>query len=413
MKFDRTGNRVIPETSDRAGGRIQREMTPVELQYILDRADSGDPSDLCRLAQELEERNWDIRNSLETRVNALLGCGWDILPPPDRSGDAHAEMIAQHFAEALRNAGNLNEYDTFQELLGDLSGAVIAPYAVSEIIWDGAELAGFRSIEGRHFTFLKSREPRLVTTDHPEGMELPPYKFIFHRNHRTGSELCRGGLIRTLAWLHCFQSYPLKDFLAYAERFGMPFLIAKLDRTTYEKDRSIVQNAIRNFGPRGGGVFSKNMELELLQAASGGENVYKTLLSYTSDAITKVILGQLASSSRSSGLSGGDAQTRVRQDILEADARKMESTIRAQLAAPWTAFHYGSGAPVPHLRFRVEPPEDLAAFASMLASLHSAGFTGDPDEIGRRFGLHLVKRTTRASLRTHTTNKNERKQEQE
>ncbi len=391
MKFDPKNNRTIHDPADRTGSRIRREMTPAELQYIMERADSGDPSDLCRLALELEEKNWDIRNSVSTRRNALLGCGWKILPPHGRT-DAFAKMIAEHWEDVLRNTGNLNGLDTFQNLVSDLSGAIIAPFAVSEIIWEGSEIAGFQSIESRHFTMIDSLTPKLVTSSDPRGIPLPPNKFIIHWNHRTGSELCRGGLIRTLAWLHCFQSYPLKDWLSYTERFGMPFIVAKLDRTAYEKDKTVVQNAIRNFGPRGGGVFSKNMELELLQAASGGENVYESLLSYMSDAITKVILGQLAASSNSSGLSGGDAQSRVRQDILEADARNMEMTIRAQLAAPWTAFHYGPEAPVPVLQFQVEPPEDMASFAATLASLYAAGFDADPDEISQRFGIRLTRR---------------------
>lgn len=389
MKFDKSKNRAVHEIVDRYSSSLRGELNPVEIRDIMERADNGSPADLCRLASELEEKNWDIRNSMSTRINALLGCDRDVIPPP---GDTSPEgmKIARHFHETLCRAGELNGFDTFEDLLEDLSHAVIAPFAVSEIIWDGAELLGFRNIPGHHFTFYDSLEPKLITQDHPEGIALPPNKFLIHRHNRTGGDICRGGLIRTLAWLHCFQSYPMKDWLAFAERFGMPFIVAKLDRTAYEKDRNAVQKAIRNFGPRGGGVFSKSMEIELLQAgANNSSTVYEAIISHISDAITKVILGQLASSGRSSGLSGGDAQSKVRQDLLEADAKKMEATIRSGLAAPWTAYHYGPSAPVPVLRFRVEPPEDLQAFAQTLEALHQAGFCADPDEIGKRFGIQL------------------------
>lgn len=392
MQFDNSNNRVIHETIDRNAGFIQQELTPSAIRDLMERANNGSPGELCKLALELEEKNWDIRNSMATRRNTLLGCEWQITPPAtEHSPEAY--RIAQHFENALRSAGELNEFDSFQDLINDLSGAVIAPYAVSEIIWDGAELLGFRGIEGRHFSFRNPDGPQLITRDAPEGRPLPPYKFLFHWHHRIGSDICRGGLIRTLAWLHCFQSYPMKDWMAFAERYGMPFLVAKLDRAAYDKDRAAVQNAIRNFGPRGGGVFSKAMEIELLQSAAGNSGtVYEAIISHMSDAITKVILGQLATSGRSSGLSGGDAQSKVRQDILEADARKIESTIRSGLAAPWTMFHYGPDAPVPVLRFRVEPPEDLTHFAQTLASLYSAGLEADPEEIGKRFGIHLKRK---------------------
>ena len=391
MKFDKRKNRTIHEFMDRYSSSLRVELNPVEIRDIMERADHGSPADLCRLASELEEKNWDIRNSMSTRINALLGCTWDVTPPV---GDHSPEgiKIARHFQATLNRAGELNGFDTFADLLEDLSHAVIAPFAVSEIIWDGPELLGFRNIPGHHFTFYDSLEPKLITQEHPEGMPLPPHKFLIHRHNRIGGDICRGGLIRTLAWLHCFQSYPMKDWLAFTERFGMPFIVAKLDRTAYEKDRSAVQKAIRNFGPRGGGVFSKSMEIELLQAgANNSSTVYEAIIDHISDAITKVILGQLASSGKSSGLSGGDAQSKVRQDILEADAKKLEATIRSGLAAPWTAYHYGSSAPVPVLRFRVEPPEDLSIFAQTLESLHRAGFDADPDEISKRFGIQLKK----------------------
>ncbi|MBR2426785.1 MAG: DUF935 family protein [Lentisphaeria bacterium] len=393
MKFDKTHKRVVHEITDRYSNRLRTELNPVEIEDIIRRADAGSPADLCRLASELEEKNWDIRNSMATRCNALLGCEWYVTPPPGAQ-EPEGENIARHFQDSLQRAGELNEFDTFEELLEDLSHAIIAPYAVSEIIWDGPELIGFRNIPGHHFTFHDSLEPRLITQDHPEGILLPPHKFLIHHHTRTCGDICRGGLIRTLAWLHCFQSYPMKDWLAFAERYGMPFIVAKLDRSAYEKDRMTVQKAIRNFGPRGGGVFSKSMEIELLQAGAGNSSaVYEAIITHISEAITKVILGQLASSGKAAGLSGGDAQSKVRQDILEADAKKMEATIRAGIAAPWTAYHYGPDAPVPVVRFRVEPPEDLTEFARTLESLHHAGFDADPEEIGKRFGLHLIKNT--------------------
>ncbi|MBO4647106.1 MAG: DUF935 family protein [Lentisphaeria bacterium] len=87
-------------------------------------------------------------------------------------------------------------------------------------------------------------------------------------------------------------------------------------------------------------------------------------------------------------MSNGDAQTAVRQDILEADARSLESTVRAQIASPWTAFHF-NGAAVPKIHFKVEPTEDQANLATVVNTLSQAGFKADPAELSERFGLKL------------------------
>jgi hypothetical protein len=88
-------------------------------------------------------------------------------------------------------------------------------------------------------------------------------------------------------------------------------------------------------------------------------------------------------------MSNGDAQTAVRQDILKSDARAVASTVRAQLAAPWTRFRFGENAPVPRLHFKVEQPEDLAQLAAMVNTLSQAGFKADAAELSARFGLKL------------------------
>ena len=88
-------------------------------------------------------------------------------------------------------------------------------------------------------------------------------------------------------------------------------------------------------------------------------------------------------------MSNGDAQSAVRQDILEADARAVASTIRAQLAEPWTRFRYGAGAPVPAVHFKVERPEDLTMLSGVIGTLSAAGYKADPAELSERFGLKL------------------------
>ena len=89
-------------------------------------------------------------------------------------------------------------------------------------------------------------------------------------------------------------------------------------------------------------------------------------------------------------MSNGDAQSAVRQDILEADARAVQATIYAQIIAPWMSFHYPPGTPMPEVQFDVKPPEDQAGFASIVATLAGAGYHADPAELSKRFGLNLT-----------------------
>lgn len=404
VKRKRTGNTVparrvvlLPEDRYRYSGMTS--YTPARLTALFQAANSGDIEQLCICGREILERNWDIQGAMDQRADALCGVGWEIRP--GGPGEA-AKRAADAFAAALDDTGFslgfTDRPETFQELLRNLLDAVILPFAAAEIVWkDGGVLEGFQTIEPHCFTLRNSMVPRLVTDESPDGMELEPEKFIIHQ-HRRRPDPARSGKIRVLAWLHCLQNWPLKDLFSFIERFGMPFVVARVDQNTWENERDILQRVIRSFGPDGGGIFTNSTEIQLLNAANtGGDNVYFRALEFCHDAIYTLLVGQLASSGDSAGMSNGDAQSAVRQDILEADARAIESTIRAQIAAPWTRFQFGENVPVPKFHFKVEPPEDEKATADKnlvkaqtIQTLAGAGYKADAAAVSKMFGLPLT-----------------------
>lgn len=389
------GRMVLPQAEDRYRYLTSGSYTPARLTALFHAANTGDIEQLCLCGREILERNWDIIGALEQRSDALCGLEWDVVAGDGREGSREA---AEAFAHALANAGLTEDAEgrpeTFQELLPNLVDAVVLPFTAAEILWaPGGELLGFQTVEPHFFTLRESLFPRLITDEHPEGLELPRNKFIVHQFRRK-PDPARAGKIRVLAWLHCLQNWPLKDLFSFIERFGMPFVVARVDQNTWDNEREVLKNVIRSFGPDGGGVFTNSTEIQLLNAANtGGDNVYFRALEFTHNAIYTLLVGQLASSGDSSGMSNGDAQTAVRQDILEADARAVEATIRAQVAAPWTRFHYGDRAAAPLLRFKVRPPEDEKAVADKalvkaqtVQTLAAAGYVIPAEEIQKVFG---------------------------
>lgn len=392
-----SGMQIKPEPmSDRQTFDVSRGMTPRHVDRILLQANGGDVEAQCQLARELPEKNHDIAAHLRTRKNTLIGCQWTV-EPGDKSSQAKtaAEKLSVSLAQTGVTVPELGKIGTFRQLLRDLSDALLPGFAVSEIVWrgGGSGFFGFRPIEQRFFSFTKGYTPRLrVSGNLGDGVELPRGKIIFHNTSENGSDPARGGLIRPLAWLDCFSRVTLKDFLSFVERYGMPFVVAKVDENTWNNEKEMLNALICNFGPNGGGVFSKSTELELLQAANNTGDVYLRLLEYLGDAIAKVILGQTASSKDASGLSGGDAQSQVRQDILESDARKLEDTINSDLFEVWTRFNFSDGTPAPVLQIETGAPEDTQALAGTVKMLYEAGLQADEAEMSKKFGFKLSRR---------------------
>lgn len=377
------------ETSDRTDYDTGRGLTPEKIDRIMLAANTGDTADQCRLAQEILEKNADIMQAFATRRNAVIGCGWHLEPGDD---SPEAKQAAKQLEKQLRECGNGEDADTFEDLLEDLLGALLPGFAVSEILWlNGGGIAGFHHIEQKYFTFIDGYTPKLITSDRPGGVEIPRERIIFHRVRFHGGDPVRGGLIRPLAWLHCFKSLDEKDLLGFIERHGMPFIVAKVDPSAFDKEKNLVKRLIGNFGSSGGGIFTKNVELQLLECRNNGD-AYFRLLEHLEAAVNKVILGQTASSGESAGLSKGDAQSKVRQDILESDCRTLQRVIDSQLLKPWTAYNFGITAP-PKLVINCAAPEDTVQLSTVVKTLHEAGYDTDAEEISKRVGLQLTKRT--------------------
>ena len=384
---------TLDERQDRDGREVSRGLTPEQVDAILTQASSaGLTADQCQLSQDLEEKNWDIAQAMQTRRLAVGALDWRVLPGDDTPAAKHAAETLQAQLDSCPGQGGW----TFQDLItSGLIGAAIPGFACAEILWETGRgrlaIAGFKEVEARHLSFEGGLRAPLLKDSGGALHELPPHKFILHRHRARGGDLARGGLIRPLAWLHVFgQLGGMKELLRFIERHGMPFIVAKVSQQAWENDRAKLRSLVRNFGSDGGALFTDAVQVELLQAANTGGDVYFKLLQYTADAITKVILGQTASSGDSAGLSGGDAQSRVRRDILEADAKLISATLTAQLARPWSLFNYGPAVPAPKISAVLDESEDLVQTSTILVNLKNAGFSADPAEISERFGFQLV-----------------------
>lgn len=392
----RAGIAAVPDIFDRQERDISGGITPEDVGRIMRLANSGDIADQARLAVELPEKNPEIFHAVSTRRSSLTGCSYEVQPGDDTPA---AKKAAEAFAAELENAGSGSaKLMTFAGLREHLSGALLPGFAAAEIVWKpGGGLAGFRALDPWHFSFrLGADEPRFLTRDQPLGIELQPAKFLLHYMLPHSSDPARGGLVRPLAWLHCFFNLNFKDLLTYIERYGMPFLLAKVDEATWQTEKNKLVRLIRDFGSAGGGVVSKSTDFEMQTSANTSGFVYFRLLEFLGLSITKVVLGQSASSGDSSGLSKGDAQSQVRQDLLAADGVKLDASIYDQLARPWTLFNFGPDVAVPLVKTMTEADEDLLQQAQIVAALNQAGLQVEAEYASKKFGMPLTRVATPA-----------------
>lgn len=377
---------------DRLQPELTRQLSPGDVDQILRAANTGDCQRQAKLAREMVEKDWDLAQALQTRVAAVAGTPWELQPGADT---LVGRRIAAFVERALRAAGSVpgdEDLDGFGQLLNHMLTSYLPGYSVNEIVWDegGRGVLGFQFIEPQFFTLRDSTALRLVTPEQPLGVELPRGKFIVHRYCHRGGDLTRGGLIRPLAWLYVFKNLNVKDLLRFLEKYGMPFLLARLDQAAYDEERHHLAYLIRHFGSDGGGVFTKAAELQVVQPGANQGDVYFKFMDYCERAISKLILGQTSTSdSKDSNRSTAAVHNQVRQDLRVDDCRALAETLRQDLIGPLVRFNFGDDAPVPHLCFQCQPPTDRELESRILVNLHQAGFAVDPAAVAARFGYPL------------------------
>jgi len=202
------------------------------------------------------------------------------------------------------------------------------------------------------------------------------------------------------AWMYLFKNYALKDWVAFAEVYGMPLRLGKYQPGASPEDKAALLAAVRNLGSDAAGVISAATEIEFIEAASKGSgtlNIYEALASFCDAQMSKAILGQTLTS-EAGGVKGqgsralGEVHAEVRQDLVEADARALSRTITQQVLRPLVGFNFGWDAPVPTFRFIVERPEDLEATArtyKILSEMSEGQFSRE--HLSERFNVPLPK----------------------
>ena len=374
------GVRTIWDNSIAAG------LTPYSLGNLLQSAAQGDAHDYLTLAEEIEERDMHYACEISKRKLAVSRLPISVEAAGDDSG-------AVKMADAVRS---LTKKGGFRGLLKDLLDGIAKGYSVAEIIWDRSSALWYPGRyawrDPRFFTFdLVSRsEVRLLDdADMAQGIPLEPYKFIVHLPHiKTGIPI-RGGLARVAAWAWICKSYTVKDWLAFAEVFGMPLRVGKYNSGAKQDEINILKMAVANLGSDAAAVIPESMLIELIERkGQGGENVFKILADYLDAQVSRLILGQTATTQGTPGKLGNeDAQVEVRHDIRDDDGEQLAETINRDLVKPFIDLNFGPQENYPQLLLQAPEREDVTVLTNALKELVPLGLEVDQSVVRDKLGL--------------------------
>lgn len=372
---------------------VSTGLLPSDVGGIFSEANRGFSRRQSKLCDEIIEKDWDLKQSIETRKAALTSAEWDIVPEsPGGQGDA--DRVKEILHEIKGDTGQ--KLVDFEGFIKSTLDSLLPGFSVAEIYWtDGGTIKGFRPYPSHYFTHYYSQEPRLVikqSESQEETMELKPaQRFVITNNYRLSGDPARGGLIRPIGWVYSFKNLIWKFLLRYQEKFGMPYVAAHIDTAdekVFEVEAEKVRDAIENMASDGGALFSGLTKLEFHEPNySDGEVFFKTL-SELKKAIDKLILGQTSTSdSENSNRSTAQIHNLIRHDILRSDCKIVSRTVNQQIIPLLCEFN--GIANVPRMEFtHYINIEETKTLLETIKLAKDAGLEFDDlQELNRRTGL--------------------------
>lgn len=367
-------------------GHPEIGLDPVRLAGILRSAENGDATRYLELAEAMEEKDLHYLSVMGTRKRAVAQLPITV-EAADESPDAEAD------AELVRN---WLKRDTLEDELADILDAIGKGFSASEIVWDMSERQWWpkrliwRNPNWFQFDRVDGETLRLRDGS-ADGVDLEPFKYVVHMHKAKSGLPMRGGLARAVAWAYLFKNYSLKDWVAFAEVYGLPFRLGRYDAGASADDRRALLRALAQMGSDAAGIIPKTTDIEFVdgkQAASDGA-LFQNLNEYLDRQVSKAVLGQTATTDAEAGGLGGSQGTvhnDVRGDIERADAKLLAATLNLQVVQPLVMLNRGPRKAYPRLVIGREEAVDLDATITAAAELIDRGL-----EVPASWGRKLIR----------------------
>ncbi len=338
-------------------------LTPKRLVSIFREADAGSLSAQMALFEQMEEKDAHVFSVANTRRLAVTGLPWEIVSAAEMPGWGVGRGVSQDRGRADAAASYcdsiLRDLDGFEEALAHLSLAHGRNISVVELVWDatpaGIRLCSTVPIDFGRLVMGDEGDLRILTeASKLDGIPLRPDKFIVHTPQSPTGHPMRGGLLRVTAAAYLAKHFAIKDWLIFAEVFGMPVRVARYQPNATRAEKRELLDMLKQLGADATGIFSKAVDLEIKQTRLPGEtNLYENLCLYFDREISKAWLGQTLTTDvvrQRAGAGAAIVHNRVRQDLRDDDLRRESHTLRRDLLSTLTRLEFGPDVPVPYFR---------------------------------------------------------------
>lgn len=360
-------------------------LNPLRLAAILREADRGDPVRYLELAETIEERDAHYLGVLGTRRRSVSQIEITVEPGDDSAeAERHAEMVRKWLKR-----------DELSEELFDILDGIGKGYSFTEIIWDMSQGQFMpERLEWRDPRWFRFDRHDLTTPlmlgDSGQEQPLPGFKFIFARMKAKSGLPLRSGIARVAMWTYMFKKFTERDWSIFSQTYGQPLRVGKYGAGASEDDKTKLFTAVANIAGDCAAIVPESMMIEFIETSNLGasSDLYEKRCDWLDRQISKLVLGQTATTDAVTGGLGSGKEHREVQEVIEcADAKALSAILNRDLIRPWIDLEFGPQKVYPRLIIARPEEEDLAAFSKAITPLIKQGLRVTEREVLAKFGL--------------------------
>ncbi len=368
-----------------------KTLTPDSLSTMLDEFSAGYLRSAALTWDAIEHRDDVIFGVAMKRKKSISRLNWEVLTIDDTDIAKRQQAALVYFYNNLTatNACDSNECGGFSLLVRQMMDAIGKKYAIHEIIFNLSEgknstdmqiTANFRFVPLWFFENRDGKLKLLLNEGSTEGVELEPGAWLI---------TVGDGLMEACSIAYLFKHLPLRDWLVYCERNGMPGVKGVTDAPPNSQQWECAREAVEDFGAEFHALMSRGTDIEAIDLSASGQLPYPALIDRMDRAIAALWRGSdLATLSRSNG-TGASLQA-DETSILEADdAAMISETLNAQVDKFVLKHLFGDEPIKAYIRLIPSIRKNIKDEISLYRDLYDIGVPLALSDIRERFNLPM------------------------
>ena len=364
-----------------------RNLTPAILAQQLERFDAGYLRGAALTWDKIEHRDDVLKSVAPKRKKAVSRHGYEIVAL-DESAEAqrHKDTLEYFYNNLTCTSGvDLNVRGGVSLLVRQMMDAVGKQYAVHEVIWEpGGEglTATIKYVPLWFFENTTGKLRYLPSDGAVAGEDLAPAEWIV---------TVGDGLMAACSVAYMYKHLPLKDWLVYCERHGMPGIRGVTSATRGSAEWNRMVEAVEDFATDFAAVMNESEKIEPINIETKGQLPYPKLVERMDRAMASLWRGaDLSTMSSGSGEGTGASLQGEEADILENDDATMISEVLNEQVDRWVIrYALGDDRALAYIKLNTGVRQDVKQDIEVDRFLIEQGFPVAVTDVLERYGRPL------------------------